>query len=172
MQKLIKDGVIVDDNYTFVALEEDGSLALPDGPVLVKLATWQAHRDQLLAHAHATGVQLAPEEFAESIAEDLSHLDMVAVEFPTFKDGRGYSTAHALRGRLGYTGELRAVGDVFKDTMFYQQRCGFNAFAVKEGRDLNDALKGLFTFSRPYQGSANNSTPAFLRRTFDKALAA
>lgn len=172
MPKLIKDGAIIEDNYTLVTLQEDGSLVLPNGPVLAKLALWQSHRDQLLAHPHAKAVQLAPDEFADSIAADLDKFDMIAVEFPVFKDGRGYSTAHALRGRLAYTGELRAVGDIFKDTMFYQQRCGFNAFAVKEGRDLNDALKGLSTFSRPYQGTAANTTPAFLRRTSPTHIAA
>lgn len=169
MPKLIKDQQIIDDIYTLVTPEEDGTLLLPAAPVLVKLTTWQAHREQLLAHPHAKAVQLAPDEMAESIATDLSHLDMIAVEFPAFKDGRGYSIAHALRGRLGFGGELRAVGDIFKDTLFYQQRCGFNAFAVKEGRDIDDALKGLFTFSRPYQGHAADATPAFLRRTTNAA---
>lgn len=164
MPRLIKDRRIIDDPYVFVAPAEDGSLALPEGPVLVSLATWQAFRDALLAHGHAKGIQLKPDEFADVIAGDLPRLDLVAIEFPAFADGRGYSTAHALRGRLGFKGELRAVGDVFKDTLFYQQRCGFNAFAVRADKNIEDALKGLDTFTTPYQGTANDPAPLFRRR--------
>lgn len=161
MPKLIKDRAIIDDVYVIATANEDGSLNLPDAPVLVKLALWQAHRDILLAHTHAKGVQLAPDEFAEAILDDLDKLDLVAIEFPGFADGRGYSTAHALRGRYGFKGELRAVGDVFKDTLFYQQRCGFNAFLIKEGKNLEDALQGLQTFTTPYQGSAESPAPLY-----------
>lgn len=164
MPKLIKDRAIVDDSYSFVAAGEDASLTLPAAPVLVKLSTWQQHRDALLAHPHAKGVQLAPDEFADTIAADLDKLDLVAIEFPAFADGRGYSTAHTLRSRHGYKGELRAVGDVFKDTLFYQQRSGFNAFAVRADKNIEDALLGLQTFSEPYQGSAENPAPLFRRR--------
>lgn len=163
MPKLIKDGAIVDDRYTFVAPAEDGSLVLPDGPVLVKLATWRQHRDALLAHPHARGVQLAPDEFAEAIVDELPRLDLVAIEFPAFADGRGYSTATLLRSRHGYAGELRAVGDVFKDTLFFQQRCGFNAFAVRADKNLDDALAGLTTFSTCYQGAVDRQ-PLFRLR--------
>ncbi len=163
MPKLIKDGAIVEDGFVFVSPAEDGKLTLPAGPVLVKLATWQAHHEAMLAHPHGKGVQLAPDEFAEILAGDIGALALIAIEFPGFADGRGYSTAALLRGRLGFKGELRAVGDVFKDTLFYQQRCGFNAFALKEGKNLEDALAALHTFSHPYQGSAEK--PALLFRT-------
>lgn len=165
MPKLIKDGSIVDDSYSFVAANEDGSLpALPASPVLVKLPVWKQHRDALLAHPHAKGVQLAPDEFAEALADDLDKLELVAIEFPAFADGRGYSTAYILRGRLGFKGELRAVGDVLKDTLFYQQRSGFNAFLIKADKDVQDALAGLQTFQSPYQGNASNPAPLYQRR--------
>lgn len=162
MPKLIKDGAITHDAYIFIAADADGQLpALPAGPVLVKLADWKAHRTALLAHPHAKGVQLAPDEFADTVSDDLAALDLIAIEFPGFADGRGYSTAYTLRTRLGYKGELRAVGDVFKDTLFYQQRAGFNAFCIKEGKDIEKALPGLHTFQRPYQRSAD-ATPTLL----------
>jgi uncharacterized protein (DUF934 family) len=164
MPKLIKDRVIIDDPYIKVTAADDGSLPLPAAPVLVSLKTWQVHRDALLAHSYAKGVQLAPNEFAESIAADIDKLDLIAIEFPTFADGRGYSTAYTLRSRYGFTGELRAVGDVFKDTLFYQQRSGFNAFAVRDDKDIDDALQGLNTFSRPYQGTATDPRPLFHHR--------
>lgn len=164
MSRLIKDNAIVDDRYTTVAPAEDGSLTLPAGPVLVSLATWQAHREALFAHPHDKGVQLKAGEFAEAIADDVDKLALVAVEFPAFADGRGYSTGYILRSRYGFKGELRAVGDVFKDTLFYQQRSGFNAFAVRDDKNIDDALLGLQTFTTPYQGTANDPAPLYRRR--------
>jgi uncharacterized protein (DUF934 family) len=152
MPKLIKDGTIVDDIYTLIGENEDGSLSLPDGPVMVTLPVWQKHRAALLAHPYPRGVKLAPDEFAETIAPDLEFLDVIAIDFPAFADGRGYSTAALLRSRYNYQGELRAVGDVIKDTLFYQQRCGFNAFALRADKSIEDALQGLGTFSVCYQG--------------------
>lgn len=169
MQRLIKDRLIVNDPYIFAAPTEDGSLMLPNGPVLVSLNTWQTFREALLAHQHAKGIQLKPDEFAEAIASELEHVDLVAIEFPAFADGRGYSTGYTLRSRLGFKGELRAVGDVFKDTMFYQQRCGFNAFVVRADKRMDDALKGLDTFSTPYQGTATEPSPLFRRRSAQMA---
>jgi uncharacterized protein (DUF934 family) len=163
MQKLIKDGVIVDDDFTLVEAGDAG-LALPAGNVLVRLAVWQQHKAQLLAHAGQKGVLLAPEDTAEAIAADLSQLALVAVDFPAFADGRGYSTAYLLRTRFGYAGELRAVGDVLKDTLFYQLRCGFNSFAVRADKSIEAALAGLRDFSESYQASADHAEPLFRRR--------
>lgn len=163
MPKLIKDGAIVDDVYSLAATQEDGSLPLPAGPVLVRLADWRRHRDALIAHPHPKGVQLAPDEFAGEIAPDLDRLDLVAIEFPALADGRGYSTASILRSQHGFKGELRAVGDIIKDTLFYQQRCGFNAFAVRADKDIGDALRGLSTFTVRYQGAVD-APPLFRSR--------
>lgn len=164
MPKLIKDHIIIDDAYLLVSPDENGLLALPKHPVLVNLATWKSHRDALLAHPYEKGVQLAPDEFAENIASDTDKLDLIAIEFPAFADGRGYSTAYLLRKRFGFKGELRAVGDVFKDTLFYQQRSGFNAFSIRSDKNIEDALPGLKTFSQSYQGSVTDPSPLYIRR--------
>lgn len=169
MLRLIKNGAIVEDDYTQVEPSED-NLELPAGNVLVSLPTWQQAREQLIAHDGKIGVTLAPDEFAEAIADDLGHISMVAIRFPAFADGRGYSTAYALRTRYRYDGELRAVGDVFKDTLFYQKRCGFNSFVVREDKNIEEALKGLSFFSESYQASADGSRPLFLRRMPQKQL--
>lgn len=164
MPNIIKNGQVIADDFQFCQPDENNVLALPSANVLVSLKTWQAFRDVLLAHPHQKGVQLAPDEFAESISDDLKVVDLIAIEFLAFADGRGYSTAYLLRSRYHYTGELRAVGDVFKDTLFYQHRCGFNSFAVRADKDINDALLALQTFSAPYQGSATEPAPLFQRR--------
>lgn len=164
MPTLIKSGQIAEDTYTAATVAVDGSLSLPAGDVLVDLDTLLAHREQVLAHTGRKGVRLKPDQFAESL-DGLQHaLDLIAIEFPAFADGRGYSTAYLLRTRFGYTGELRAVGDVFKDTLFYQQRVGFDAFAIRDGKDADVALRGLQDFSEVYHASADQPQPLFLRR--------
>lgn len=167
MPALIKSGRIVADTYTRLdaaTAMQHGVLTLPAGDILVDLETLLAHHEAILAHEGRKGVQLKPDQFAESIVAFLDRLDLVAVEFPAFADGRGYSTAYLLRTRHGFTGELRAVGDVFKDTLFYQQRVGFDAFAVRADKDIEVALKGLQDFAEVYHASADEPRPLFLRR--------
>jgi len=88
---------------------------------------------------------------------------VVAVDFPKFTDGRGYSIAYNLRMRLGYMGELRAIGDVLRDQLFAMYRVGFNAFATRQDRSIDDALKGLTVFSEVYQTSVDQKLPLFRR---------
>ena len=102
-----------------------------------------------------------------ALAADIKTLALIAVNFPTFKDGRGYSTAYLLRTRYSYTGELRAVGDIQRDQLFYLHRVGFNAFAVREDKDIEAALKSLNDFSNVYQASVVQSSPLFRRREAD-----
>nr|WP_310638858.1 DUF934 domain-containing protein [Burkholderia gladioli] len=86
------------------------------------------------------------------------------MDFPRFGDGRGYSTAHLLRNRHGWTGELRAIGDVLRDQLNYMSRCGFDAFAVRADRDPHDALNAFTEFSERYQGAVDDAVPLFRRR--------
>jgi uncharacterized protein (DUF934 family) len=106
---------------------------------------------------------LASDERAEALKDDLSAFPLIAIDFPTFADGRGYSIAYQLRTRLGYAGELRAIGDVLRDQLFYMARVGFNAFATREDRSIEDALKGLTDFSETYQTAWDQKTPLFRR---------
>src|SRR5205823_7313539 len=99
----------------------------------------------------AIGVWLAPDELASAIRDDLDKFGVIAISFPKFTDGRGYSIAFNLRRRLGYQGELRAIGDVLRDQLFQMQRCGFDAYAPRQDRNIHDALKGLSVFSETYQ---------------------
>jgi uncharacterized protein (DUF934 family) len=109
------------------------------------------------------GVWLGSDAQADVVKDDLARFSLIAVDFPKFTDGRGYSIAYNLRTRLGYNGELRAIGDVLRDQLFYMQRVGFNAFAVRADKDINDALKGLTDFSEKYQTSWDEKTPLFRR---------
>jgi uncharacterized protein (DUF934 family) len=160
MADIIRNRQIVADDWTLL---RDADAPLPaTGRLLLSLARWKAERDTLLARGDI-GVWLAPEDDPAVLADDLPTLSLIAIDFPTFRDGRGYSTAYLLRTRYQFQGELRAIGDVLRDQLFYLQRVGFNAFAVRADRDLNDALQGLADFSEVYQPSADQPLPLFRR---------
>ena len=89
---------------------------------------------------------------------------MVAIAFPVFTDGRGYSLARLVRERLGFRGELRAVGDVQRDQIFYLLRCGFDAFALGAGKQLDEALGAFEDFTEAYQAGADQPIPLYRRR--------
>jgi len=163
MPRLIKDGAIVEDRWTL--LRDAASLAdVPEGvSAILPLALWRAEREALRARAEI-GVWLKPDDDPELLADDVATLPLVAVDFPQFTDGRGYSTARLLREKLGFSGELRAIGDVLRDQLYYLRQCGFNAFAVRADRNLEEALKGLGDFSDNYQATAARPVPLFRRR--------
>src|SRR5690242_13288086 len=131
MSQLIKQRVVTDDRWTVV--REATVLAdLPDGvPVIVPLALWIDRRAALIARGEV-GVWLAPAEDPAAVAADTGRLAVIAIDFPQFTDGRGYSHARLLRERYGYTGELRAIGDVQRDQLYYLTQCGFDAFAIRD----------------------------------------
>ncbi len=89
---------------------------------------------------------------------------LIAVDFAKFSDGRGLSSAALLRKRLGYTHELRAVGDVARDQLFQMARCGFDAFELRDGQDVDDALKAFSDYGDVYQDAADGRAPIFRRR--------
>jgi uncharacterized protein (DUF934 family) len=142
---------------------EDGALPAA-GDVIVPLAVWLMERERLLARAERVGVLLQPNDEPQALAVDLDHLGLIAVHFPSFTDGRGYSTARLLRERLGWRGELRAVGDVQRDQLFYLARVGFDAFVLRDGANLAEALAAFDDFSEGYQASIDRPLPLFRRR--------
>jgi uncharacterized protein (DUF934 family) len=171
MASIIKNRAIVNDDWTLVRPAEDGSLPalneLPAGKIIVPLAFWQAERDALSASRGAAelGVWLAPDSEPADIAGDFDKLAVIAVDFPVFRDGRGYSIGRLLRERYGYKGELRAVGWVVRDHLLYMESCGFDAFLLREGEDPQEALTGFKDFSESYQASVTKPLPLFRRRS-------
>ncbi len=165
MRKIIKDKAIVSDDWNVLKLadgETADAVTVPAGKQIVPLAVWLAQKTTLAARGDI-GVWLASDERPEQLKEDAKSLPLVAVDFPNFADGRGYSIAYNLRARVGFEGELRAIGDVLRDQLFYMSRVGFNAFATREDRSIEDALKGLTDFSDAYQVSWDQKTPLFRR---------
>ena len=167
MPKLIKNGAIVEDAWQILKLadgETPAAVALPDGPLLVPLSVWQTRKEELLIRDRPIGVWLDAGEGPEALAADLAYFPVIAINFPKFADGRGYSTARLLRERYAYTGELRAVGDVLRDQLYFMKRCGFDAYAVRADKDIEAALAGLRTFSDAYQAAVDQPQPLFRRR--------
>ncbi len=109
-------------------------------------------------------LRLEPGDDPAKVAERLGSVARVEVNFPSFTDGRGYSIARLLRERHGYRGELRAVGDVLRDQIFYLSRCGFDAFLLREDQDAEQALTAFNDFSEAYQASVERPEPLFRRR--------
>ena len=166
MATLIKERRISTDSWRL--LEPGPNGALPEvpaaGDVIVPLAAWQAGRVALLARTGRLGVWLDSSEGPETVAADLGHFAVIAVNFQKFSDGRGYSTARLLRERHGYKGELRAVGDVLRDHLLFLEQCGFDACALRDDQDAEDALRAFDDFSETYQASATQPVPLFRRR--------
>jgi len=109
-------------------------------------------------------LRLEPHDDPAALADRLGGAARVEVNFPKFTDGRGYSIARLLRERYGYAGELRAVGDVQRDQLYYLARVGFDAFLLREGEDGEGALAALGEFSEAYQSSVERPLPLFRRR--------
>lgn len=154
---LIKLGETVTDTWVLSRSEE----ALPDHrPAIVPLALWQQHTDQDdLAPWLPSETELTP-----ALAETLEKAALVAIDFPAFTDGRGYTLARLLRERFGYAGEVRAIGDVLIDQLYYMTRCGFDALALRDDQELESALKALTAFSVSYQPAVDLNEPLFARR--------
>ena len=110
------------------------------------------------------GVWLAPDSEPGQVAEFTGAVGVIAVDFPAFKDGRGFSTATLLRTRYGFRGDLRAIGDVLIDQLFYLRRVGFTSFALRADQHPETAVAALRTFTDVYQSSVDQPLPYFRRR--------
>jgi uncharacterized protein (DUF934 family) len=167
--QIIKGREVVADDWSVLRLDETeaaDTAVVPEGKIIVPLAVWLAQHDALAARG-AVGVWISPDESADAIRTELDKFGVVAIDFPKFTDGRGYSIAYNLRKRLGYKGELRAIGDVLRDQLFSMHRVGFDAYATRPDRDIHDALKGLTVFSETYQASADQDLPLYRRHVRD-----
>jgi uncharacterized protein (DUF934 family) len=173
MSTLIKNRQIVADPWQLIGSAAEQPAALPaDGvDAIVPLVLWRTQRVPLLARRGRTGVWLEPSDEPAELFAAAPVPDLIAVRFPTFTDGRGYSIARLLRERHGFRGELRAIGDVLRDTLFDLARCGFDAFALRADQDAAAALAAFDDFSEVYQAAVDRG-PLFTRRFQSQELAA
>ncbi|WP_110665323.1 DUF934 domain-containing protein [Salinicola halophilus] len=161
--KLIQHGAQVRDAWV---LSRDAQTLPEARPAIVPLALWREAGD-----ATSTAPWLASDvELDGELAEALALAPLVAIDFPSFTDGRGYTLARLLRERFGYTGEIRAIGDVLIDQLYYMRRCGFDAMALRDDQDLNAALRALSSFSVSYQPAVDLAEPLFARRKRERPV--
>ncbi|MCG2577606.1 DUF934 domain-containing protein [Dechloromonas sp. XY25] len=156
MKQIIEDGRIVEDAW--LAWDE-ADAALIDLPATAKgrilpLPTYVEHAERLLASGARLGVLIGPDDAPETVLPYLEQLALVAIRFPSFADGRGYSVGRLLRSRYGFTGQLRAVGDILRDQLYFLNHCGFNAFELRQDQDLREALAAF----RDYAWQPNTLT--------------
>ena len=149
---LITRDALTDD--TFITVADDA--ALPDsGGAIVSLARFQKERDALLARNAPIGVELKAGENPEILGDDVHRLSVVALDFPIFRDGRAFSWARILRTRMGYAGQIRAVGKFIYDQINYQHRVGFDAWVVPEGFTLEQFRRAFTEMTDVYQPSTD-----------------
>jgi uncharacterized protein (DUF934 family) len=160
MRRILRQRELVTDEWRY--LGEDGgasdALIVPFAELRSSPSRWREWRGQL-------GVRVAPAENVEELADELSRLALVAVEFPNAADGRGFSHARLLRTRLEFHGELRAVGGgVKQDLIFLMARCGFDAFELAPDQNVEEAIRALNRYGVAYQPSQVN--PGIGRQRF------
>ena len=155
---LIENGKLAAENAWCVSYD---AAALPEQrPAFVPLALWQANQDDNeLAPLLTSDTELTTE-----LGSTLKGASAIAVDFPAFTDGRGYTIARLLRERYGYTGEIRAVGDVLVDQLDYMRRCGFSTMALRDDQHPEDALRALNAFSVRYQTDVEERQALFEKR--------
>ena len=157
---LIKDGAEIEDAWSFV----EGDADVPaTGCVTVSLARLVKDTDALLARNTQVGVRLEPADDPHDLEPFLDRLGLIEVSFPKYTDGRGYSQAQLLRRRLGYTGELRAIGHVLTDQILYMNRSGFDAYSTSRA-NLSSVKKALQEYAAFYQPAADGTSSVFARR--------
>jgi uncharacterized protein (DUF934 family) len=161
-----RSGVLQD---TWVRFSGDAAQIPHGADVLLPLDEWRERSAVWEARGGRIGVLLSPTDDPFALAADFDRLSLIALEFPRFTDGRAYSSARILRERLGWTGELRAVGDVLRDQLFLMARCGFSSFALRADQNPLAALASFKAFSVRYQACVEEPAPLFRRRRWAEA---
>jgi len=158
---VIKSGAVVADSW----FRLDDEAALPaSGDIVVSLDRWQRERDALLARDGGLGIELRSDQLADSLGADATLFQLIALNFPKFSDGRPYSTARLLRERYGYTGELRAVGNVLRDQFLFMDRCGFESVEVATDGHAAAWPAALSEIEVFYQPAGDQRVPVLAQR--------
>jgi uncharacterized protein (DUF934 family) len=149
---LLQHGALQPNNWRFVG---DDAAIPADEPVTVSLKRWQSEGESLRGRNAPIGVRLKNDEPALALGEDVHRLSLIEVEFPKFTDGRAFSQARILRDKLGYKGELRAIGRILRDQYLYMTRCGIDAVELPDDEPIEGYLAALKEFSAWYQPASD-----------------
>jgi uncharacterized protein (DUF934 family) len=161
MPLLINKKIVANDSWQSIDTESLEQ-ALPSGDIIVPLAFYLENRDDLQSRDGQLGIQVNGDDDLQALYAEQGNIALVAVEFPIFRDGRGFSIAKHLV-RTGFTGEIRAVGDVARDRLALMQSSGFNAFLIPEDRYSEEDLRAFTEVSVNYQGTTADPRPIFRR---------
>jgi uncharacterized protein (DUF934 family) len=161
--RVIKGHKIIEDDWQLLE-QLDNDQELPEGKIIFPFEYWLANRDRLMVADKQYAVWVNGDHETGVIARDLDYFELIALDFPAFTDGRSYSHARLLRERYGFSSELRAVGEVLRDQLFFMQRCGIDSFQLKQDKDMKDALRAFTEFSVKYQTAADQVPPVYKLR--------
>ena len=178
MRQLIRQREIVADDWRYVSEvggAESTAVAADAGSppridlsreraLIFPLQQWLAEREQWWLWDGRLGVRIGPTDDVAVLQHDFLRVSLVAIEFGGLAEGRGYSQAQLLRTRYRFSGELRAIGKIQRDQVFYMARCGFDSFEFPLGTDLEQALTAFGDFSAAYQGAPDVAVQLTRRR--------
>lgn len=150
---------IVDDDFAHVSDDDQ----LPTAPMLVTCERFEREREAILATGLRVGIRVSGSCDTDKLLPTLPTVALIAVEFPSFTDGRGYSVARRLREQCGYEGRLRAYGNVLRDQLGYMHRVGFDEFELDPTKDIEDALAAFDELTVKYQPAADERLPLWKR---------
>ncbi len=159
--------ILEQDPWVFINSETELVEFSAHQKLILPFSLWQKCQPDPVLRGEQQSVQgfwLAPDEEEEPVKQWLAVVPIIALQFPSFRDGRAYTQAYVLRTRLGWAGELRAVGDVLRDQLSHMRQCGFTSFAIRADKSVTDALKGLSGISVLYGRSVIEPLPLFRRR--------
>ncbi len=162
---LIKGNEIVQDDWLLVSNDESLEININDKKqkIILPLLLWLKNKN-LYFNRSNIGVWIDSDEDPREIGTDCNKLSLIAINFPIFNDGRGYSYAKILKENFNYIGELRAIGDVLCDQMYFYLKCGFTSFSIRRDEDPSQAIKSLNDFSMNYQAVSDHNQPIFHKR--------
>ena len=153
--KILKNRQLVEDTWTTLSAESD----LLAGDVIVPFARWQNDKNSFASHQGKIGIQISSDTNIDEVIENIAHFDLIALNFPKYTDGTCFSYAFLLRERHHFSGELRAVGDIFRDQFAYLERCGIDAIELEDEKALEEGKNSFDDISMAYQSSADKAEP-------------
>ncbi len=160
MQNLIDQKSSLENTWTLL---QDSSADFSQSNIMIPATYWLDNESDFIGRDDVS-IWFTGDADLSLFKGKLSQFNVIGVNFPAFADGRGYSLARLISEREGYTGELRAIGDVLIDQLFFMKRCGFNTYLLEEGLAADTAINYFSTFSAPYQLAADIKEPLFRRK--------
>lgn len=166
MRSLIKDGAVSSDQWTILkeATGPEVLRAVLGKNFIVPLSFWKNFNSELEEYSGDIAIWLNSDENVNELGDQIHNFSLIALNFPVFSDGRSYTNARELREQLQYKGEIRAIGDVLRDQIYYMASCGFDAFSLRHDQDPEECLKAFKDFQTNYQATVRNPQPLFRRR--------